>query len=638
MTSTDKTIIQYDGPKLYFFGSAECDQFFIDEDRFESKRPFELTKYFISDHLFIHSVACGGLHTILLTTIGKIYSLGCNDDGALGREGTPQEPGLVPLDYPIDMISAGDSHSIACNSTNSIIYYWGVYRNTLKGNITKSTSPHIIGQSEFKKKKINKILSGANHSLVLCEGRVYAWGDADTGVIGRMPSSRRKFEHGLRIESMAHNVVDIYTGGYHSFLKKITSKKTGATTIFAWGLNNYGQLGTGDNKDTHIPREIVEFRNKDFINITGGEHHTIALTTEKDMYVFGKNDSGQLGLGEDYKQPVRVDKKDEIKEHSVNSTTEDNKKDSNLHKMIDENQPTIVPEDKVSLEKNGEIIQKNELADSEANKLTEEQLLEEMREKLKKTFKFVNVPTLVKIDIKIKQIYSGTNFNYAISDSDDNDVYSWGMGDNYVLGTRDEDVVYEPTLIPAGFFKNEKVITFGLGAQHVVALTLADKNIERPTLETNVFIKNEEPKTAKKSTVKSVKLETPSVKDFKLDQEEVKEIKENVFEDKKEETKSINKDGQIGQKEEEKGEDNKKYEDIKDSKSKKESKKSITKSVSKKKNEKKEDTNNEHDKINIAIKLAEKKTKISVSVKRKADDEKELNSNISGKKFKKNSK
>jgi alpha-tubulin suppressor-like RCC1 family protein len=42
----------------------------------------------------ILQVACGGMHTVVLTTDGQIYTWGVNDEGALGRE---TGVSLVPL-------------------------------------------------------------------------------------------------------------------------------------------------------------------------------------------------------------------------------------------------------------------------------------------------------------------------------------------------------------------------------------------------------------------------------------------------------------------------------------------------------------------------------------------------------------
>jgi hypothetical protein len=66
-----------------------------------------------------------------------VYASGCNDVFALGRgENTVSEriPSLVDLPVRVDMISAGDSHSAAANSQESLVYFWGVYKNT-NGNM-----------------------------------------------------------------------------------------------------------------------------------------------------------------------------------------------------------------------------------------------------------------------------------------------------------------------------------------------------------------------------------------------------------------------------------------------------------------------------------------------------------------------
>ena len=250
--------------QLYVFGSCEVDQFIVikkDEegnekeykDATQSKVAVNLTKFIGQHSLLIHSIACGALHTLVLTTNGRMFSFGCNDDGALGRQGDEKTPLPVELNHPIDMISAGDSHSIACNSVNSIVYYWGIYRTT-SGNMSTEAkrAPERIGETEFNKKHVTKILSGANHTLVLTEeGRVYAWGDPETQVLGRMPLARRKVDQALRIEALGlKNVKDVFTGAYHSFCKVSTNKKgqDPKTDIYAWGLNNYGQLGIGKYK------------------------------------------------------------------------------------------------------------------------------------------------------------------------------------------------------------------------------------------------------------------------------------------------------------------------------------------------------------------------------------------------------
>lgn len=75
------------------------------------------------------TLVAGSLHNLALTCEGKVYSWGCNDEGALGREGQNKLPGLVPLEHPVDLIACGDSFSVAANSKSGLLYFWGSFRS-----------------------------------------------------------------------------------------------------------------------------------------------------------------------------------------------------------------------------------------------------------------------------------------------------------------------------------------------------------------------------------------------------------------------------------------------------------------------------------------------------------------------------
>ena len=509
--------------RLFQFGSAECDQFEIpNDDTFESRRPVEQT-YFLSNNIQIHQISCGALHTLVLSTSGQVYSWGCNDDGALGRSTQKEDvspslqdpnalqlevakessPGLVSLDFPMDMISAGDSHSVACNSKNGLVYLWGVYRNTIGGNMCEPyRSPIRWGEEEFRKREIHKVLSGCNHSLILSEEKVYAWGDPDTCVLGRMPLARRKFAQGLYIEALSvKQVVDIFTGGYHSFVKqkkklsnKDSKKKEDHTVILAWGLNTYGQLGLGDTENTFKLKEIEEFRDLDIIDIQGGEDYTIALTREGDVYSFGRCDDGQLGLGENWKELVENALKE--KDEKFGSIQETKPKAEEVHE-----------------------------------------------EPITKKFEYVNFPLKIQGLEKIDKISAGSCYNYAISRAK-NQVYSWGSGDHYVLGNGKEDPEFTPIAIKNTFYKLEEVIEVGLGGQHVTLITsnvangwklsqLDEKVFE---IDKKLLIKSKGKKRSSRSvskskerSVKSVSVEKKKEPEKKM--EEIKDLDDGKEED-----------------------------------------------------------------------------------------------------------
>ena len=146
---------------------------------------------------------------------------------------------------------------------------------------------------------IKKVASGAHHTLALSEcGKVYGWGDAESGKIGRMLNTRNKDAQALKIEKVgAKNAIDIFCGNQHSFY--INDKNQ----IFSWGLNNHGQLGLGNKYNSSVPARVSgldPFQGDYVVELAGGEHHSIARTKDGAIYCFGRNDEGQVGVGDTY--------------------------------------------------------------------------------------------------------------------------------------------------------------------------------------------------------------------------------------------------------------------------------------------------------------------------------------------------
>ena len=89
-------------------------------------------------------------------------------------------------------------------------------------------------------------------------------------------------------------VKDIFAGKAHSFAIDENDR------VYAWGQNNQGQLGIGTKEPTHIPTRIKELDDAKIISISGGEHHTVAVGANGKVYSWGRNDEGQLGVGNLY--------------------------------------------------------------------------------------------------------------------------------------------------------------------------------------------------------------------------------------------------------------------------------------------------------------------------------------------------
>jgi alpha-tubulin suppressor-like RCC1 family protein len=84
----------------------------------------------------------------------------------------------------------------------------------------------------------------------------------------------------------------------------VTLKSDG--TVWAWGLNNYGQLGESFSISRVIPMQISGF--SDGTGVASGWYHTAALKSDGTVWTWGNNDNGQLGDGttDDNSNPVKV--------------------------------------------------------------------------------------------------------------------------------------------------------------------------------------------------------------------------------------------------------------------------------------------------------------------------------------------
>lgn len=113
--------------------------------------------------------------------------------------------------------------------------------------------PEQFGQDVFNSRNpIEKVVSGQHHTLAMSKGKVYAWGDAECGKIGRAGNTRRKNEEAMRMQSIGTTqAVDIFAGKNTSFY---LDKKG---QLFAFGQNNHGQLGIGHLLNTPTPTKVT---------------------------------------------------------------------------------------------------------------------------------------------------------------------------------------------------------------------------------------------------------------------------------------------------------------------------------------------------------------------------------------------
>ena len=193
----------------------------------------------ITEKIPVSLLVCGGMHSAVLTPGGAAYSWGCNDDAALGRPGGESYPARVPLEYAVNGLALGGSHSIFYNTELSKAFFCGLYRNAVQGKVGEAVAtPTEFASDVFckGKRRLTKIVSGLDHSVALTtDNKVWAWGDPESGKIGRKLTSRSRHDQSRKVEQVgAKKAVDIWCGGHASFYKNAKGQ------LFGWGLNNHG--------------------------------------------------------------------------------------------------------------------------------------------------------------------------------------------------------------------------------------------------------------------------------------------------------------------------------------------------------------------------------------------------------------
>ncbi|PIA14479.1 nucleotide exchange factor for Gsp1p, localizes to the nucleus [Coemansia reversa NRRL 1564] len=281
---------------VFVFGNGDCGQLGLGDDMIERKKPFPVTA--IANEAMV-DVVSGGLHTVALTAEGQLWSWGCNDQKALGRDG--DEFTAAPVEgldgVRISRVACSDSATFAL-AEDGHVYAWGTFRSAegimgFSASVLVQERPTVI--NAFREPIVD-LCAGVDHALALsASGKVYAWGYGQQGQLGRLVMERRRL-HGLTPERL--RLLDVHhigCGSYHSFAV------TRSGTVYAWGLNNFHQLGLtpaegGAEEIIHEPVAVSALKDAGIVKISGGEHHSIALAADGRLYAFGRSDSHQTGL------------------------------------------------------------------------------------------------------------------------------------------------------------------------------------------------------------------------------------------------------------------------------------------------------------------------------------------------------
>ncbi|WAR18296.1 UVR8-like protein [Mya arenaria] len=269
----------------------------------------------------VHCVAvdCGQYHSLALTDEAKVYSWGWGVHGQLGHGDTEEQ--LVPKcvsdleNQTIVKVAGGYCHSLVLNSKGEVYVFGSSFFGQLgQGNSVKHARP--VKVSLIPDKVITMATKFFHSVAVTAKNTVYQWGSHPHGLRHFIHSQRRARQAGKPAfqEADAHlrpqrvdtsyvhgKIKQVVCGSFHSCLLT----KNGE--VYTWGRNLDGQLGNGTRQDIMVPQMVTSINDRHISHLVAGGEFNIAMDTDSQLFVWGRNEFCQLGLQPgDVKQTTKV--------------------------------------------------------------------------------------------------------------------------------------------------------------------------------------------------------------------------------------------------------------------------------------------------------------------------------------------
>jgi alpha-tubulin suppressor-like RCC1 family protein len=271
-------------------------------------------------------------------TGSSVFTWGSNDFGQLGDGSSTSAvrglPGQVSVGGIVD-ISGGREHVVALQSNGTVVSWGSDAFGQLGNNANLSNSSTPVSVAGLS--SVIDVDDGHYHSLALkADGTVWGWGQNSLGQLAQGNDLARE---PVPVQwGSIDNAVGVYGGrdmtyvldankvlwcsgglglecgraagseirtpvtvpGLPDLVDVAGGRNHGVAlatdgTVWTWGSNSYGQLGSGNFIDRPTPQQVPGLSK--IVDIGAGAEHSMAVTDTGQVYVWGAGSRGELGLG-----------------------------------------------------------------------------------------------------------------------------------------------------------------------------------------------------------------------------------------------------------------------------------------------------------------------------------------------------
>jgi alpha-tubulin suppressor-like RCC1 family protein len=239
------------------------------------------------------TVSAGALHTCGVRDDGSLYCWGRSTNGQLGLNNTTEysTPQRVGVANNWTTVSAGDTHTCGLRGTTAL-YCWGsnsfgeVGNNASGSDVLSPASVSLPGGTT----SWVSVQLGTNFTCAMPNGgKVYCWGNGATGRLGTGNTTSQDVP--TQVTSPGSTGWSGLSAG-HDFACAL---RTGV--IWCWGNNSYGTFGNGNTTNNSTPQQNTG--GSSWTNVTAGYQHTCGLKSgsPQTIWCWGDNSEGNLGTG-----------------------------------------------------------------------------------------------------------------------------------------------------------------------------------------------------------------------------------------------------------------------------------------------------------------------------------------------------
>ena len=240
------------------------------------------------------SVFSGGYHTIAIKTDGTLWTWGKNDIGQLG---TNVSGNFVQTNVPVTTFAGGNNwksasgglNHTAAIKTDGSLWVWG-YNNVGQlgtNDLTSRSTPvtTFAGGNDWK-----QVSGGKEHTAAIkTDGSLWTWGRNNLIQLGINATGNRSTP--VTTFAGGNNWKSVSGGGEHTVALKTDG------TLWGWGYNGFGSLGTNDGTIRSTPVTTFAGGNN-WKQVSCGNNHTAAIKTDGSLWVWGRNQFFQLGVND----------------------------------------------------------------------------------------------------------------------------------------------------------------------------------------------------------------------------------------------------------------------------------------------------------------------------------------------------